>query len=736
MHHWSDFSTLDALVYLSHYHLFKLKIKPMKKVLTLSLALFFCGAMQAQTESLTFRVDVNNISSISPNGIHVAGNWQSEANGGADWMPGANAMDDSDLDGVYELTVLVPAGTYEYKFINGNDWSENPEGVPSECAVNSNRGIEVVAGGVTAGLVCFGACEECPIIGSDVDVTFSVDGSQLGSIDPAGIHIAGTFNGFSPAAMTDAGGGLYTFTAAIPSNTTLLYKYTNSIDFSVAESVPGECGQDDSFGGFNRFFDVADENETLPTVCFSACSECTDPGQSYELTLFVDASQLGAVNPAGLHAAGTFNGFSPAAMVDEGAGLYSITATIEEGSTVLWKYINGPTFGDEVESITGDCGADDSFGGFNRVLTMPSADTTAGPVCFSQCVACDVVPEDYMLTLIVDASDLTEINPAGGIHAAGTFNGFSPTAMNDDGDGLYSLSIMVSEGSNILYKFLNSSDFTAAEEVPEACGQGDGFGGFNRVLTMPSADTTAGPVCFSSCETCPEAPACANPYPEVNFSSLTGTVLPNGSLRFEWEPIEGQIGCQINILVGTGPQQASVIVSGPAASSFTAPASQLVPFTTYNYRVRCGCSQNPTIAGAFTDFAAAFYLPPAITGEMGTAYSNTPLSQINGDEQWNNTGLNSNVVGDLFAMVFTESWVRVSPNPAQDNVNLTYNATKEGQGLIQVFDAQGKLALDRVMTFSRGLNSVSLNLNELENGIYIVEVLKGDSRESVRLLIQ
>jgi hypothetical protein len=567
-------------------------------------------------------------------------------------------------------------------------------------------------------------------------VTFQVDGSQLGSIDPAGIHIAGTFNGFSPEPMVDQGGGVYSFTAVIDNNTTALYKYTNSPDFSAVEGVPSECGLDDGFGGNNRFVDVAEADITLPLICFSSCIECQAPGESYELTLLVDASQLASINPAGLHAAGTFNGFSPAAMVDEGAGLYSITATIEEGSTVLWKYINGPTFEDQVESVPGACGADDGFGGFNRVLTMPSADTTAGPVCFAQCVGCEVAPDDFMLTLSVDASDLAEINPDGGIHVAGTFNGFSPAAMNDDGDGVYSLSVTVAEGSNVLYKFLNSPNFDAAEEVPAECGQDDGFGGFNRALTMPSADTTAGLVCFSSCVSCPQAPACENPYPQVDQASLNASVLANGKLRFEWEPIEGQIGCQINIVIGTGPQQVSKIVGGANASSFTAPANQLVPFTTYNYRVRCGCSQNPTIVGPFTDFAQALYIPPAITEEMGDAYANSTLSQIDGDAQWNNSNFGANVVGDLFAMASDESWARVAPNPARDNVNLSYNTMEAGQGFIRVFDAQGKLTLERIMTFNKGLNNVNLNLNELENGIYILEVLQGESRESLRLMMQ
>jgi hypothetical protein len=671
----------------------------MKKLLTLSLVLFFCGAMQAQNESLTFRVDVNNISSLSPNGIHVAGNWQSEANGDADWVPGANALDDSDEDGVYELTVQVPAGSYEYKFINGNDWSENPEGVPGECAINGNRGVDVVSGGVITDLVCFGSCAECPITGGgDVNVTFSVDGSQLGSIDPSGIHIAGTFNGFSPEAMTDAGGGVYTFTALVPSNTTVLYKYTNSTDFSGAESVPSECGQDDGFGGNNRFLDVAEADVTLPTVCFSACSECTDPGVSYELTLLVDASQLASINAAGLHAAGTFNGFSPAAMVDEGAGLYSITATVEEGSTVLWKYINGPTFGDEVESVPGACGADDGFGGFNRILTMPSADTTAGPVCFAQCVACNAAPTDYMLTLSVDASDLAEINPLGGIHVAGTFNGFSPASMNDDGDGVYSLSFMVAEGSNVLYKFLNSPNFDAAENVPEACGQDDGFGGFNRPLTMPSADTSASLVCFSSCEACSAAPVCELPYPQVTGTSFSNE---NGGILLSWNPIEGSIGCQLQFQLPNG-SITSRIKPGANVSNFFIPGNLLINGGTYGWRVRCGCSQTPLIAGPYTALNQFTYL--------------------------NLAGLSEEPATTL----------RAIPNPSNGNTFISLNTTEAAsQAAIEVYDLSGRL-VSQVYSGNVAANQeirFQFDGSDLPQGIYLMRYTSNNEVTTEKMMI-
>lgn len=234
----------------------------------------------------------------------------------------------------------------------------------------------------------------------------------------------------------------------------------------------------------------------------------------------------------------------------------------------------------------------------------------------------------------------------------------------------------------------------------------------------------------------PEVP-CEIPYPQVDPSSLSATVLPNARLRFDWEPIEGQIGCVLNIVAGDGPQQANIVRPGAMASSFTVPATFLVPFTTYSFRVRCGCSQNPPIVGPFTPFAQVFYLPPAITEEMGEAYSETSLSNYLDDEAaWSNANLQSDVVGEIFAMKANDTWLRVAPNPAQDNVNLSYNSTSEGQGLIQVFDAQGKLALERVITFTKGMNNVNLNLNELNNGIYLIEVIKGESRESVRVLMQ
>ena len=43
------------------------------------------------------------------------------------WNPEAQPMQDPDGDGVYETTLLLPAGTYQYKFVvNGSRWYEDP----------------------------------------------------------------------------------------------------------------------------------------------------------------------------------------------------------------------------------------------------------------------------------------------------------------------------------------------------------------------------------------------------------------------------------------------------------------------------------------------------------------------------------------------------------------------------------------------------------------------------------
>ena len=93
---------------------------------------------------------------ISANGVHVAGDFQG-------WSPSTTPMTDANNDGIYEVTVTVPANSsIQYKFINGNAWGQD-EPVPSACAVTgtTNRGATFAYGDSTMSPVCFGKCTDC-----------------------------------------------------------------------------------------------------------------------------------------------------------------------------------------------------------------------------------------------------------------------------------------------------------------------------------------------------------------------------------------------------------------------------------------------------------------------------------------------------------------------------------------------------------------------------------------------
>jgi len=93
---------------------------------------------------------------ISADGIHVAGDFQG-------WDPAGTMMTDANSDGIYEVTVSVPANSsIQYKFINGNAWGQD-ESVSSACAVTgtTNRGATFAYGDSTMAPVCFGKCTDC-----------------------------------------------------------------------------------------------------------------------------------------------------------------------------------------------------------------------------------------------------------------------------------------------------------------------------------------------------------------------------------------------------------------------------------------------------------------------------------------------------------------------------------------------------------------------------------------------
>jgi hypothetical protein len=455
---------------------------------------------QGSGVAVTFRVDMSE-ETISPLGVHIAGNFQG-------WDPGATELTDTG-NSIFAITLTFNEGDYlEYKFINGNDWGME-EQVMGPCVVppDNNRFLNVPGDDIVLEAVCFGSCVICNP--GNVEITFQVDLSNE-TVSPLGVHIAGDFQGWDPAGtpMQHIGNDVYAVTVDLGVGNYHEYKFVNGNAWGMDETVPPECAS-----GWNRFITVPQVPTTLDAVCFGSCSPCGPPPIDIQVTFQVDLSNE-IVSPDGVHIAGGFQGWNPGStmMTDMGDNIYSYTTILPSGTYQEYKFINGTTW-DQSENVPPECGVNN-----NRYLTVPWADTILPAVCYGECQPCGPPPAEVEVSFRVDLAN-EEISPDG-IHLAGSFQGWDPqaTPMINSSEDIYEVVITFLSGTYIEYKFINGNTFDGAELVPEECGVDDGYGGFSRYLTVPDENISLEDVCFSSCDTCVTVYVMEKvPYSEASF---------------------------------------------------------------------------------------------------------------------------------------------------------------------------------------------------------------------------
>ena len=448
-----------------------------------------CIPCAVPTVAITFQVDMEYVD-VSPDGVHITGTF----NG---WDPTADEMTLASKSGLYEITLDLAEGDYaEFKYVNGNT-SSDEETIPQECSQNNNRSLTIPDLNTTLDVVCFGQCGACGGPPVDVEITFLVDMSEQ-TVSPDGVHIAGSFQGWDPAGtiLTDAGGGIYTYTATFESGYYHEYKFVNGNTWDGAEFVPEGC----AFNS-NRFITIPDINSVLDTVCFSSCEACPPPPEVV-ITFQVDMSNE-TISPNGIHLAGSFNQWDPTAtpMTETRAGVFTALLTLVSQDVHTYKFLNGNTLGD-VEIVPESCGVPDGGLGFAREITVPGDTTILDEVCFGECGPC-IPPPESLVTFQVDMANET-VSPDG-IHLVGSFQGWDPeiTPMTDAGDGIYTLGLSLVEGVHHTFKYVNGNTFDDTEDVPSECGEDDGVGGYNRYIDVPVNDTILDLVCFGRCTECP-----------------------------------------------------------------------------------------------------------------------------------------------------------------------------------------------------------------------------------------
>jgi hypothetical protein len=130
----------------------------------------------------------------------------------------------------------------------------------------------------------------------------------------------------------------------------------------------------------------------------------------------------------------------------------------------------------------------------------------------------------YSTTLWLDMGDVT-LDPAGP-HIAGSFQNWDPisTAMVLESDNSYSLEVIGTVGAQIEYKFLNGNSWGQEENVPAACGNSNGLGGYNRFFIVDSNISEIPIHCFSECDACDGPVYCG---PGTFWDITTGYCLPD-----------------------------------------------------------------------------------------------------------------------------------------------------------------------------------------------------------------
>jgi hypothetical protein len=494
--------------------------------------------------------------------VHLAGNWQAAAGLAEDWQPGQSEMTDVG-DGIYEYDAILPPGSYQYKYVNGNDWGPD-ETVPGDVAIGGNRFFAVTVDGhqligLTLPAVKFGEASPEGMGYARIQVDMANE-----EVSPSGVHVAGDVFDLewtpSYGTCVNETGNFWTYVAyAMPGS--YLYKFVNGDSWGVNE-WPAGGGPAECTNGDNRTIEITLDGVATPAYCYNACETCSDPN----VLLTVDMSNVETDN--GGFVAGEFNGFSGQAMADNGDGTYSIGLFLEEGSTYEFKFQNGLN---GWEGVPVGCQAEASD---NRVFTVPE-DLGEGEqfefsACINQCTEeCVPNPDPANITFRVDMSD--EDVSAAGVFVIGTFtnpvwqDGAIAMEVGDEA-GVYEATVLISGPADFLYKFVNgevteptNEEFNAfPDQLP--CNVSNNFGGWNRFYTRSGEDEVLPVLPFAACSAAMSIDnvelGLVNIYPNPSFG-LTFVEIenPNGyNLRMNIMDVTGKI-VRENILVNTGRKE-------------------------------------------------------------------------------------------------------------------------------------------------------------------------------------
>ncbi|MES2678804.1 MAG: T9SS type A sorting domain-containing protein [Bacteroidota bacterium] len=247
----------------------------MKKTTLLLAIIIFAGNLSAK--KVRFSVDMTG-QTISPNGVHITGDFQAVAGLGPDWNPGSAPMSQVGNTSIYSIIVNLPAfKKYEYRILNGDQTYES-EFVPEESRVQFEGGdnrwlyVDSLANDTTfVGAILFGG--NAPA--GKTLIRYKVDMNMAGTIPATGVHVGTSYQPtiYSPQAtrLYSFGNGIYEIINYVTNNS-YSFIYYNGNTTGSTETVPGPCATNGK-----RTVTVS-KDTVLAQVCFSSCVACVGVG--------------------------------------------------------------------------------------------------------------------------------------------------------------------------------------------------------------------------------------------------------------------------------------------------------------------------------------------------------------------------------------------------------------------------------------------------------------------------
>ncbi|MFL2567268.1 MAG: hypothetical protein ACJ0QK_00570, partial [Flavobacteriales bacterium] len=244
-----------------------------KYLILILTCIFYLGANSQN--NVTFQVDMSTVDPTTFTTPEVNGTF----NG---WCGNCASMSDLDGDNVWDVTIDLANGTYEFKY-SADNWTIQESLFSGESCTNGNtqytNRMLTVSGDTTLPVVCWSSCSGCNSGPSSYNVTFELD--MRGVTDPHNTpEVNGDFNSWCGNCwqMSDADGdSIWQFSASFVPGDTLEWKYSAD-NWSIQEDLDSNLscitinydpGAPNGWGFVNRLAVV--NSDTIFSSPWQAC---------------------------------------------------------------------------------------------------------------------------------------------------------------------------------------------------------------------------------------------------------------------------------------------------------------------------------------------------------------------------------------------------------------------------------------------------------------------------------